>query len=1103
VATGFDGDPLWFKDAIVYEVHVRAFSDSEGDGMGDFRGLTGKLAYLQDLGVTTIWLLPFFPSPWRDDGYDISSYTDVHPAYGTLRDFQHFLREAHRRGLRVITELVLNHTSDQHPWFQRSRRAAPGTKWRDYYVWSDTADKYKDARIIFRDFETSNWTWDPTAKAYYWHRFYSHQPDLNFDSPQVREAVLDVMEFWLDLGVDGFRLDAIPYLFEREQTNCENLPETHAFLKQVRRRIDARYHDRVLLAEANQWPEDAIAYFGEGDECHMAFHFPLMPRLFMAIRMEERYPILEILNQTPAIPQSCQWATFLRNHDELTLEMVTDEERDYMYRVYAGDRQTRINLGIRRRLAPLLGNDRRRIELMNALLFSLPGTPVLYYGDEIGMGDNIYLGDRNGVRTPMQWSADRNAGFSRANPQRLYLPVTIDPEYHYEAINVEAQQNNPSSLLWWTRNLIAQRKQHRAFGRGSLEFLHPSNRKVLVFLRSFQEENILVVANLSRFPQHVELDLTRFQGLRPVEIFGRAEFPAIGAGPYVVTLGAYGLYWFTIEPRPAIGESVDPQPEAERTPVLTIDSLEALYSRRNLERLARLLPSFLKRRRWFLGRNRTFYGAEIIEVIPIEANSTVLIGRVEYSDGDPELYLLAASIASSEEAPKVQEQLGDTVFVRLQIPEREESMMYSAIWNREFRDALLSAMARRRRFKGIAGELVGSHTRAFRRVWGPNHPRLDSTLLPPLHANNSIQFGDRFVMKVFRRIEPGVHPEIEIGEMLTRRESPLAPPLAGWVEYRAPQAEPMCVAMLQGFVPNQGDAWRYTTDSLARYFDEALTHPESEKTPPPADVSPLALANRSAPQHIVELVGAYAQSVELLGRRTAELHQALVDPENQAFAPEPFTDHYRLGTYHRMIGLVSRVFESLRIRIPDLPAGVRIGAEQVLSREEDVRVRIRLLRDRRVTAIRIRTHGCLSLTEILHTGKDFVFMDFEGDPSRPLSERRIKRSPLRDIARMLCSFRQAVYSVLLGLAPEVPSRPENVAALDWWAGAWSIWVPALYCKGYLDAARNTPLLPNSPDELRLLLDAYLLEELITDLSRELRESPERAAIPLRGILAML
>src|SRR5437870_1097573 len=525
-------DPLWYKDAIIYELHVRTFHDSNADGIGDFRGLMEKLDYLQELGISAIWLLPFYPSPLKDDGYDIANYLDVNPNYGTLDDFRVFLDAAHERGLRVITELVINHTSDQNPWFQKSRRAPPGSPEREVYVWSDTPEKYKDARIIFKDFETSNWSWDPIAKSYYWHRFYSHQPDLNFDNPAVHEVVERVCDFWLKLGVDGLRLDAVPYLYEREGTNCENLPETHAFLKELRQYIDKKYPGRMLLAEANQWPEDAAAYFGQGDECNMAFHFPVMPRIFMAVHMEDNYPIIDILDQTPAIPESSQWALFLRNHDELTLEMVTDEDRDYMYKVYANDPQARVNLGIRRRLAPLLWNNRRKIELLKCLLFSLPGTPIMYYGDEIGMGDNIYLGDRNGVRTPMQWSADRNAGFSRANPQRLFLPVIIDPEYHYEAINVEAQQQNLHSMLWWMKRLLQLRKSFHAFGRGSIEFFHPENRKVLVFMRRLGEEMILVVANLSRFVQFAELDFSAYKGMVPIELFGRTPFPSIGELPY-------------------------------------------------------------------------------------------------------------------------------------------------------------------------------------------------------------------------------------------------------------------------------------------------------------------------------------------------------------------------------------------------------------------------------------------------------------------------------------------------------------------------------------------------------------------------------------------
>ncbi|HVT30784.1 MAG TPA: maltose alpha-D-glucosyltransferase, partial [Lacipirellulaceae bacterium] len=518
---------LWYKDAIIYQVHVRAFRDSNNDGIGDFPGLTERLDYIQDLGVTAVWVQPFFPSPLKDDGYDIADYMNVNPQYGTLDDFRAFLDEAHQRELKVITELVMNHTSDQHEWYQRSRRSPAGSRWRNWYVWSDTPDRYREARIVFQDFESSNWSWDPVAGAYFWHRFYSHQPDLNFDNPEVRAAMFEALDFWLEMGVDGLRLDAVPYLFEREGTNCENLPETHAFLREVRAHIDDKFNDRMLLAEANQWPEDAAAYFGDGDECHMNFHFPLMPRLFMAVEREDRWPIVDILDQTPELPTVCQWATFLRNHDELTLEMVTDEERDYMYRTYAVDAKARINLGIRRRLAPLMRNSRRKIELMNALLLSLPGTPILYYGDEIGMGDNYYLGDRNGVRTPMQWSADRNAGFSRANPQSLFLPVIIDPEYHYEFRNVEVQHGSRHSLLWWSRRIIDLRKQFSAFGRGSFKALSATNPKVFAFLRETDEETILVVANLSRLSQYVELDLSRFRGRTLTELFGQTAFPTI------------------------------------------------------------------------------------------------------------------------------------------------------------------------------------------------------------------------------------------------------------------------------------------------------------------------------------------------------------------------------------------------------------------------------------------------------------------------------------------------------------------------------------------------------------------------------------------------
>jgi maltose alpha-D-glucosyltransferase / alpha-amylase len=540
-----ESSPLWYKDAIVYELHVRAFYDSDGDGAGEFKGLTYKLDYLKDLGVSAVWLLPFYPSPWRDDGYDISDYTGIHPAYGTLDDFKMFLEEAHRREIRVITELVLNHTSDQHPWFQQARSSRDNPK-RDWYVWSETPDRYKDARIIFTDTEQSNWAWDMSSKSYYWHRFFGHQPDLNYDNPAVREEMWNVMKFWLEMGVDGLRLDAVPYLVERDNTSCENLPETHDVLKFLRHRLDENFSDKMFLAEANQWPKDVRAYFGSADECHMAFHFPLMPRMFMAVRLEDRKPVVDALERTPAIPDPCQWGIFLRNHDELTLEMVTMDERDYMYDEFAKDARAKLNIGIRRRLAPLMESDRRRIELLNGLLMSLPGTPIIYYGDEIGMGDNIYLGDRNGVRTPMQWNGGWNAGFSGADPERLYSALISNPLYGYQVVNVESQKRSDHSLLSWMKQLIRVRKSTRVFSRGTMEMLHPLNHRVLAYVREFDGEKILVVSNLSSQAQAAELDMRRWKGTVPIEMFGGNPFPRIGDLPYLLTLGPYHFYWFRL-----------------------------------------------------------------------------------------------------------------------------------------------------------------------------------------------------------------------------------------------------------------------------------------------------------------------------------------------------------------------------------------------------------------------------------------------------------------------------------------------------------------------------------------------------------------------------
>jgi maltose alpha-D-glucosyltransferase/alpha-amylase len=1096
-----DEDPLWYKDAVIYEVHARAFYDGSGDGMGDFAGLTQKLDYLQDLGITAIWVLPFCPSPWRDDGYDISNYTDVHPAYGTLKDFQNFLREAHARGLRVITELVLNHTSDQHVWFQRSRRAAPGSKWRNYYVWSNSPERYKDARIIFKDFETSNWTWDPVAKAYFWHRFYSHQPDLNFDNPEVKAALFDAMDFWLELGVDGLRLDAVPYLFEREGTTCENLPETHAFLRELRAHIDQNYSGRMLLAEANQWPEDAIAYFGNADECQMAFHFPLMPRLFMATRMEDRYPVTEILGLTPSIPESCQWALFLRNHDELTLEMVTDEERDYMYRVYGQDRHMRINLGIRRRLAPLLENDRRRIELMNALLLSLPGTPVIYYGDEIGMGDNIYLGDRNGVRTPMQWSSDRNAGFSRTNPQKLYLPVNIDPEYHYEATNVEAQQNNPHSLLWWMKRVLAQRKQLKAFGRGSLEFLYPENRHILAFVRRFEDERVLVVANLSRFAQSTQLDLSQYVDMVPTELFGKTTFPQVTTQPYFLSLGPHAFYWFSLQSQDARQETL--RIRTGEPPTIAVKTLDDVFTGATRATLNKLMPFFLRGRRWFRGENRTIRVAEIHEVVKFpKSHSYLLLLRVEYSDGDPEFYTLPLSVAQDLGADF------QWVMARLQTADGATGVLYSAFRNREFADEMLGALLRRRRFGGEQGEALAGHSKAFRAIWGDDRPVLEPTLSRVEQDNTTMFYGDRFALKFLRRVDEGPHPEREIDTQLTQIGFPNSAPLAGTLEYRGNGGEPITIALLYGYVKHGTETWQYTLDQLGLFYEHALARglaPGSATEPAPH----LEQGDSTPPQESEgdlarELVGSYLEVVRLLGRRTGELHATLASrTDSPVFAPESFTDFYRQGLYHGMLARVGRTVDGLRSGMEKLPEQVRGDAQAVLDRSQGIRDQLRFLRDQRIDASRIRIHGDYHLAQALYTGKDFVIIDFEGDLARPQSERRIKRSPLEDVAGMLDSFYHASHGVLYGETPGVIPKPENMNALESWAKFWYRAVRREFLQTYLETPGIAELLPRDRDHLQKLLRIFLLDFAVRKLSYVLTHGPERIRVPAHAILELL
>jgi maltose alpha-D-glucosyltransferase/alpha-amylase len=1096
-------DPLWFKDAIIYEIPVRAFYDSNADGVGDFQGLIEKLDYVQDLGVTAIWILPFYPSPLRDGGYDIADYRTVSPAFGDLKDFKRFLREAHRRGIRVITELVINHTSDQHPWFQRARRSPAGSRYRDFYVWSDDPRRYADARIIFQDYEASNWTWDPIAQAYYWHRFYSHQPDLNFDNPEVRRAVLGLCDFWLELGVDGMRLDAIPYLYEREGTNCENLPETHAFLRELRAHIDARFPNRMLLAEANQWPEDAAEYFGQGDECHMNFHFPLMPRMFMALQLESSFPILDILQQTPEIPENCQWAVFLRNHDELTLEMVTDEDRDFMYRVYAEDPQMRVNLGIRRRLAPLM-RTRSRVELMKALLLSMPGTPVLYYGDEVGMGDNIYLGDRDAVRTPMQWTGERNAGFSRANPQKLYLPTIIDPEYHHGTVNVEAQQNNPESLLWWTKHLIALRKQHRVFGRGALELLHPENGKVLAFFRHDAHERILVVANLSRFSQYVELDLSAHVGATPVELFGGASFPRIGELPYLLTLGPYGFYWFLLKPPVDVGEE-------EALPRWSMRaSWPLLLEGRGRARLERALAGWMRHRRWFRGKGRKLKNVAVRDALAAGSARIALV-EARYVEGDPELYSVPLDLAFGERAEQLRRGAPTSLIAEIETPSDGVGVLHDATASELFAEQLLSMFLERQTLRGPHGVVRGRATRALgelldRDLTAHAGRERRRTELPPQvgtaeQSNTNLIYGDRLILKLFRVLEEGEHPEEEVGRFLTdRARFAHVPRLAGSLTYEPKRGTPRAFAVLQQFVQSQGDAWTTTIDAVLRYF-ESTTWESVEEHPAPLDHHTLPeRARREVPELAREAIGAYLGLARVLGQRTAELHRALASElEHPDFAPVPFSLLHQRSLYQSARGLLGPTFAKLRRHLDAMPADTRALAQAVLDRRADVDARLRRIHRHKIEAARVRTHGDFHLGQVLVAAGDFLFIDFEGEPARPLAERRRKRSPLRDVAGLLRSFDYAAAAALRSER----LRPEDAVRLVPWARAWAQWVGAACLDGWRQGAEGAVFLPADDESFTTLLEFHLLEKCIYEIGYELDNRPDWLPIPLRGLLDLL
>lgn len=1101
----FPDDPLWFKQAIIYEVPVRAFADSNADGIGDFAGLTGKLDYLQDLGVTALWILPFFPSPLKDDGYDTSDYNSVNPIYGNLDDFKRFLEAAHQRGIRVIVELIVNHTSDQHEWFQRARRSPKGSVERDFYVWSDTPKKYEETRIIFQDFEASNWSWDPVAQAYYWHRFYSHQPDLNYDSPAIQEAVFNVMDFWLEMGVDGLRMDAVPYLYEREGTNCENLPETHVFLKALRKRVDERYPNRMLLAEANQWPEDAAAYYGDGDECHMNFHFPLMPRLFMALRMEDNFPIVDILNQTPDIPDNCQWGIFLRNHDELTLEMVTDEDRDYMYRVYAQDPDMRLNLGIRRRLAPLLGNDRRQIELLNGLLLSLPGTPVLYYGDEIGMGENVYLGDRNGVRTPMQWSPDRNAGFSKASPQKLYLPLVIDSEYHYEAINVEAQRANPNSLWYSIKRLIATRKRFKAFGEGSFDILHTDNRKVLAFIRRYEDEQILVIANLSRFLQTVQLNLSDFAGQIPTEIFGSTEFPPVTENSYFLSVGPYACHWFTL------AYPSDRQKELKRreTPSiqLSMSWQDALRQRELDTALESALVDYLHTYRGFNGKIQSLKISEVVP-LPGEGMNALLVWlHVDLIEGEPRTYLTILDEAASDEAMHILTETPQMAIARLR-PRQETAsngnnngkngvkVLFDAMAPDGRRSepemktillSLLKAIANRSSAKGAMGEVIATVTGQFPSWTGEQIDQASPFLLRGTQRNTCVVYDEKLMLKLFRRQEEGINPDLEIRRFLTEKQyAEHVDMLAGALEYHRPDGGTFAVGLLQTFVTDVRIFREYTLDSLRDFFDHVLARQESPDDILIPSATLLELQAQETPELAGQIFGTYLANVKLLGQSTADLHLTLAsDLENPDFAPEPFTSLYQRSIYQAARNLTGQTLRELSQQTSSLPEAAQKTAQAVVDQQDSIIDQFQTILDTKVTAERIRCHGDYHLGQVLHTGDNFIIIDFEGDPTLPINERRIKRSPLRDVAEMLQSLGLAAETAYQRQTESGMLTSEQIARIQKWKQFWLRWSSATFLKGYLSKASTGTFLPKDGTELAALLKVYLLERVVYGLSRQL------------------
>jgi maltose alpha-D-glucosyltransferase/alpha-amylase len=1090
----------WYKDAVIYELHIKAFRDSDGDGVGDFKGLMEKLDYLQELGVTAIWVLPFYPSPLKDDGYDIADYYNINPRYGNLEQFQEFLKEAHKRKLKIITELVINHTSDQHPWFQRARSAPKDSFERNFYVWTDDPTQYKDVRIIFQDFEESNWTWDAVAQQYYWHRFFHHQPDLNYDNPAVQEEILKIIDYWCAMGVDGFRLDAVPYLYERENTNGENLPETHTFLKKLRKYIDTRYPCVALLAEANMWPEDSASYFGEGDECHMNYHFPVMPRMFMALQQEDRYPITDIFDQTPAIPETCQWAIFLRNHDELTLEMVTDEERDFMYKVYAKDPKARINLGIRHRLAPLMDNNRSKIELMNSLLFSLAGTPVIYYGDEIGMGDNFYLGDRDGVRTPMQWSPDRNAGFSGANPQQLYLPVILDPEYHYEAVNVEMQRRNTSSLFWFMKKMISTRKNFPAFSRGDLTFLQVENPKILAFTRQYHDETLLVIANLSKYAQPAEIDLRDFKGYIPMEVFSKNHFPVIREDrPYLFTLGAHSFQWFALQ------RIRNKKNNIQEFPVIRINEWDEIISGNGKEALEEtVLPFHFAKQKWFRGRGKKMQGTVVKNTAALSLSNGIaylLLVEVMYESGLPETYQLALSCIAGGEAERLPVAAPSAVIAQLFLADKP-ALLCDAFYLPEMHDFLLRHLTTVKNIP-VADGTIGSEVKEKVAAYVEDKKHILSKMHSGDENNTSITYDTAFFLKMYRKVDRTINPDVELSYFLSEEKKfPHVPEYLGSIKWDTGNGS-VVLGMIQELIENHGDGQSYMKERINNYIERILARDRNALTsmdrsvgltdPPGFD---------DLPAEWQTLVGSRAaEQAKLIGRRTAELHLALAGENNHPdFKPEEYSLHYQRSLFSSMQALVREGFDNLEKNMEQLPEQTQKELLEIKGKKEEFLNTLRRIYARKLDIWKVRIHGSYNLKKLLFTGRDIMLQDFGGNPYRSYSERRIKRSPVRDVAEMITSFHYTAYEGFFGSNHILG---DDVDSLLPFAECWAQYMCGFFLKEYVSCVSGSSLLPKNKNDFEIVLHTFLLEKALIHFNFELKNRTGKVIIPLRMIKSLL